>query len=229
MPSIKSRRKAGTGSRFTHAKQVIASHRKRASRSITAAALRLPKLYPGVGGTSRCSPRRACSYAVNVACTFSREIRARSRWQAAGQCLSVRRLRFAFSHSSPLVFSPLLSFFGFCLRHIAKALASGDLVLPSDPFVSRMSLGWIQTMCLWNELVQAGVVNTTASLRMNDFTRKVRTVSTTSDGWSIAHSLRAPQPSFLSSFPFMCSRVRVFLRPARSPVLKPSNTEDTLR
>ena len=73
--------------------------RKRASESITAAALRLPKLYPGVCGASRCSPRRACSYAVNVACTFSREIRTRSHWQVAGQGLFVCRLRFAFSHS----------------------------------------------------------------------------------------------------------------------------------
>ena len=54
-------------------------------------------------------------------------------------------------------------------------------------------------MCLWNELVQAGVVNTTASLRMNDFTRKVRTVSTISDGWSIAHSLRTPLISLVIS------------------------------
>ncbi|CAM9810562.1 unnamed protein product [Laminaria digitata] len=59
-------------------------------------------------------------------------------------------------------------------RAVKQALASGDLVRPSNPFVSRMSLGWMETVCLWKELVQMGVANSgsTASLRMNDFTSK---------------------------------------------------------
>eukprot|EP00904_Undaria_pinnatifida_P001361 jgi/Undpi1/11225/HiC_scaffold_30.g13523.m1 len=59
-------------------------------------------------------------------------------------------------------------------RAVEQALMSGDLVRPSNPLVSKLSLGWMQTLCLWKELHQVGVAKrgSTASLRMEDFTEK---------------------------------------------------------
>lgn len=104
----------------------------------------------------------------------------------------------------------------FCLRRGAKALASGDIVRPTDPFVARMSLGWMQSICLWKELVQAGVVSSgsTASLRMNDFTRKVRTVTaprprTSSQSSRVIVGRAAPLFSLVT--PVRVVRVRVLI------------------
>lgn len=82
------------------------------------------------------------------------------------------------------------------IRRAAKALMSGDLVRPSNPLVSKLSLGWMQTLCLWKELHQVGVAKrgSTASLRMEDFTGKVRSVSVTSDWQPITKTLCEPAP-----------------------------------
>lgn len=137
----------------------------------------------------------------------------------------------SFSHILPLISSLSLSFFVlFGLRHAAKALASGDIVRPTDPFVARMSLSWMQSMCLWKELVQVGVVSSgsTASLRMNDFTRKVRTVTvprprTSSQSSLVIVGRAAPLFSLVTPVCVVCIRVLMFLFDRRCRLsLKPS-------
>lgn len=74
----------------------------------------------------------------------------------------------AGSNSRPRQAAPIFS------QEVYKANASGALVWPSKLMVRRITILWMETMCLWRELLEAGMIeeNNTLALRMEDYTRK---------------------------------------------------------
>lgn len=77
-----------------------------------------------------------------------------------------------------MFFFVFLALPAFCIFVVQrKAKESGALVKPARPMVERSTMGWMETMCLWKELLQDGVIreDDTITLRMEDYIRKVMT------------------------------------------------------
>lgn len=57
-----------------------------------------------------------------------------------------------------------------------QAKRSGRLKDPTKLSVKSVTLNWLQTICVWKELIERGTLETDSyvSLRMEDFIRKLR-------------------------------------------------------
>lgn len=54
-------------------------------------------------------------------------------------------------------------------------MASDAIALPSNGIAKMCTMGWLESLCLWDELTEAGASaeGAMASIKMEDYTRKV--------------------------------------------------------